>query len=253
MSWRDQKVSFPVVHTQVIIYDAQGYFLNAKYSLLFRNWWILRLPILMYSERFLVKIHLCIDGFYHNICELKRLIKLYDVLQKNFLATICTSILLAYSLCATVDKKHLIFTHLVLQKVQVITTLHVKAAVYFVKHSCPLWYRHIYMRGRWKEELVKWLSLLPVISKIILESLYAYSSLVGFPLLFLHKYKIFPIVVYMYALFFNKVWNFHIIDFSERVATVQKVLGKFFWATIIVFKWMQVYCTLLIFYDYFFL
>jgi hypothetical protein len=74
--------------------------------------------------------------------------------------------------------------------------------------------------------------------------------LVGFPLLFLHKYKIFSIVC-MYALFFNKMWNFHITDFSERVATVQKVLGNCFWASIIVFKWMQVYCTLLIFYDYF--
>jgi hypothetical protein len=39
------------------------------------------------------------------------------------------------------------------------------------------------------------------------------------------------------------MWNFHIIDFSKRVAIVQKVLGNFFWATIIVFKWMQVYCT----------
>jgi hypothetical protein len=51
--------------------------------------------------------------------------------------------------------------------------------------------------------------------------------------------------------FFNKMWNFHIIDFSEWVATFQKVLGNFFWATIIAFKWMQVYCTLLISYDYF--
>jgi hypothetical protein len=51
--------------------------------------------------------------------------------------------------------------------------------------------------------------------------------LVGFPLLFLHKYKIFSIV-YMYALFFNKMWNFHnITDFTEQVATVQKVLGNF--------------------------
>jgi hypothetical protein len=74
---------------------------------------------------------------------------------------------------------------------------------------------------------------------------------VGFPLLFPHKYKFFS-TEYMYALFFNKMWNFHnIIDFSERVATVQKVLDNFFWATIIVFKRMQVYCTLLIFYDYF--
>jgi hypothetical protein len=74
--------------------------------------------------------------------------------------------------------------------------------------------------------------------------------LVGFPLLFPHKYKIFS-RVHMYALFFNKMWNFHIIDFSEWVATVQKGLGNFFRATIIVFKWMQVYCTSLIFYDYF--
>jgi hypothetical protein len=75
--------------------------------------------------------------------------------------------------------------------------------------------------------------------------------LAGFPLLFPHKYKIFSIQ-YMYALFFNNMWNFHnIIDFSERVATVQKVLGNFFWAIIIVFKLLQVYHTLLIFYDYF--
>jgi hypothetical protein len=50
--------------------------------------------------------------------------------------------------------------------------------------------------------------------------------------------------------FFTKIWNFHnVIAFSERVAIVQKVSGNFFCATIIVFKWMQVYCTLLIFYD----
>jgi hypothetical protein len=51
--------------------------------------------------------------------------------------------------------------------------------------------------------------------------------LAGFPLLFPHKYKIFSIV-YMYTLFFNKMWNIHIIDISKRVATVQKVLGNFF-------------------------
>jgi hypothetical protein len=51
-------------------------------------------------------------------------------------------------------------------------------------------------------------------------------------------------------LFFTKIWNFqNIIAFSEQVAIVQKVLGNFFWATIIVFKWIQVYGTLLIFYD----
>jgi hypothetical protein len=54
----------------------------------------------------------------------------------------------------------------------------------------------------------------------------------------------------MYALFFTKMWNFcNIIDFSERVATIQMVLGNFFWATITVFKSIQVYCTLLVFYD----
>jgi hypothetical protein len=33
------------------------------------------------------------------------------------------------------------------------------------------------------------------------------------------------------------MWNFrNIIDFSERVATLQQVLGNFSWATITVFK-----------------
>jgi hypothetical protein len=39
--------------------------------------------------------------------------------------------------------------------------------------------------------------------------------------------------------FFTKIWNFHnIIDFSEQVTIVQKVLGNFFWATILTFKWI---------------
>jgi len=65
----------------------------------------------------------------------------------------------------TIEKLN--FTCLVLQKVNVVITLLAKNVSYWVQPNCRL----LYIGGEWKEELVKWLSLSIMVSKISFEDI----------------------------------------------------------------------------------